>query len=81
MNRRELLFGGAAVFCCGGCATVPAPHHRIEGGTPAGAPDRPCDNDMCRAWRPLDGAPSVDAQPPGGEPRPGRCSVGVPEDP
>lgn len=47
LNRRELL-GCAAVLLSTGCATMPARSARL----PEGAPDRACDHELCRYWRP-----------------------------
>ena len=75
VSRRELLLGGSLLLCSG-CASVPGPRDRLPEANPDPAEDRRCDHDLCRYWRPED--------PPGpagerGEPRMGRCSIGLPE--
>ncbi len=80
VNRRQLLLGGSLALC-GACATMPPRLGRLDGGKPAGTPDRACDHDLCRYWRPA-GPFSPPVTPPAvGEPRAGHCSIGMPEEP
>lgn len=73
VSRREVLAAGAALGC-GACATVPEQGDRFELAQAAQA--RACDHDLCRCWRATGGG-AAEAAP--GEPRWGRCGLGVPE--